>query len=166
LVGGGGAGVGVGGGIGVLVAGGGGAGVLSVGGVSVDGGETGVGEFAGADAAGVSVGGSAGVGVDTSLDATGTDSPLCSGGTTTTSSDVGVKVGQGVRVGTEANPAVSPVVREPTLSVRPHPRLTTATARTSPKTILICLYSKAIVDRLSRMVWDLNHRLRSAKGEK
>jgi hypothetical protein len=140
-----------------LVGGGGGAGVLVGGGVSVDAGWTGSGVFAEDEGAGVSVGGSTGIGVDASLDVPEAGSPLCSGGTATTLSDVRVKVGQGVRVGTETNPVASPAERELRPSVRPHPRLTTA--RISPKAILIRLFSKTIVDKLSKMVWNLNYRL-------
>ena len=119
-------------------------------GVSVGGGGIGVGVLVGGRGIGVSVGGGTGVGVGTLFEAAGFCPASPSGGTTATLPGVGVKVGQGVRVGRKAASAGSFATREPSLSVRPHPRLTRAKVKTNPKAIFIRLPFRVIVAQLSK----------------
>lgn len=147
--------VGGGGGAGVLVGGGAGVSVGGGGGVSAGDGGTGAGVSVGGGAGGVSIGGGASVGGGTSPEPSEADSVPAWGGISTPPSEVGVKVGHGVRVGIEAKPGGSSSTPAPRRSVRPQPKLITAKASVSPKKILIRFHSKIIAAKLSIIMWNV-----------
>jgi hypothetical protein len=108
-------------------------------GVSVGVGGTGVGVSVGGRGVGVSAGGIVGVEVGRLFNITTACPPVSSDDTAATLPGVGVKVGQGVRVMTETVLTGSPAKRVPSLSVRPHPRLTRVRTRARPRNTCVRL---------------------------